>query len=281
MDRNYLKEVFNDTMRWIGEEPALTEAVISSVEGTRLYLSDEYPDLRDDTGAFDTVVNVSGYRTFEAAMSLRKAYPEARIAVHNFASATNPGGGVKSGSTAQEESLCRCSTLYPVLKTEYLKQQYYMPHRALHDIRYTDSCIYSPDICIIKTDNAKPERMPGRQWVKADVITCAAPNLSGRDYDAAGPEDKRKSSVSDDELYGIHIRRARHMLTAAAAQGAEILVLGAFGCGAFRNDPKIVAAAYKKVLPEFYGRFRRIEFAVYRQASGKSRNYSVFKSILG
>ena len=54
--------------------------------------------------------------------------------------------------------------------------------------------------------------------------------------------------MNDAELFGYHVKRAIHMLTVAAYKGAEILVLGAFGCGAFQNDPKVVARAYKTAL---------------------------------
>ncbi len=57
--------------------------------------------------------------------------------------------------------------------------------------------------------------------------------------------------MNNAELFGYHVKRAIHMLTCAAAKGADTLVLGAFGCGAFRNDPEVVARAYKTVLQKF------------------------------
>jgi uncharacterized protein (TIGR02452 family) len=78
------------------------------------------------------------------------------------------------------------------------------------------------------------------------------------------------------ELFGYHIKRAIHMLTCAAAQKADILVLGAFGCGAFENDPNVVARAYRIALEEFPRVFERIEFAIYCPA-GKSENYEAFE----
>lgn len=86
--------------------------------------------------------------------------------------------------------------------------------------------------------------------------------------------------VTDKELLELHKKRARHMFTVAAANGADILVLGAFGCGAFRNKPEIVARAYKEIIPEFQGQFAGIEFAVYCPPQD-SRNYDVFRRVLG
>ena len=70
------------------------------------------------------------------------------------------------------------------------------------------------------------------------------------------------------------------MLTCAAAKGAEVLVLGAFGCGAFQNHPEVVARAYKVALQEFPKVFRKVEFAVYCPPGG-SLNFEVFTKVLG
>ncbi len=96
------------------------------------------------------------------------------VCVLNFASATNPGGGVKNGSAAQEESLCRCSTLYPTLKTRVLWDSFYSYHRQAESVLYSDACIYTPDIIVFKTDTEEPEMMEEKDWFKTDVITCAA-----------------------------------------------------------------------------------------------------------
>ncbi len=82
------------------------------------------------------------------------------------------------------------------------------------------------------------------------------------------------------ELFGYHVKRAIHMLTVAAAKGADILVLGAFGCGAFQNDPEVVSRAFQTALQEFPKVFTRVEFAVYCPP-GESRNFEVFKRVLG
>lgn len=84
--------------------------------------------------------------------------------------------------------------------------------------------------------------------------------------------------MNDAELFGYHVKRAIHMLTCAAAKGADILVLGAFGCGAFQNDPKVVARAYKTALAEFPKVFDQVEFAILLPPTG-SVNYDVFKSV--
>lgn len=279
-NRDQLIEVFQDTEKWYKENKKLAEAVQRAQKDTKVYSEDACPKLLGSKEGLVTKVTVTADRSFQAAIRLKKENPEMRVAVHNFASATNPGGGVTRGSNAQEECLCRCSTLYPVLNTKPLWEQYYNFHRQRKDVRYTDTSIYSPDILIIKTDTNVPQRLPEAEWQQVDVITCAAPNLRENPNNAMNPGSDRAIKVTDKELLELHKKRARHMLAVAADNGADILVLGAFGCGAFQNKPEIVARAYKEILPEFQGQFAKIEFAVYCTPRD-SRNYDVFKRVLG
>ncbi|MDE7243466.1 MAG: TIGR02452 family protein [Oscillospiraceae bacterium] len=278
--RDQLIEIFQDTEAWYQENPVLAEAVRKSIAGTVLYPAAEYPAIRPAKDGVKTEVTVTKARSFEAAVRLLRDNPGKKAAVHNFASATNPGGGVTLGSGAQEECLCRCSTLYPVLNTQKLWEGYYSFHRKRHDVRYTDACIYSPDIVIIKSDTPTPMRLPENAWRTVDVITCAAPNLRPRPNNPMNPGQDKAVQVSDAELLELHRSRARHMLAVAAAHGADILVLGAFGCGAFRNKPEIVAQAYREILPEFAGVFSKIEFAVYCSSRDRG-NYDAFCQALG
>ena len=122
--------------------------------------------------------------------------------------------------------------------------------------------------------------MPETQWCSVDVLTCAAPNLRAIPNNAMNPGTGAPVKVSDRELLELHKKRARHMLAAAAVNGAEILVLGAFGCGAFQNKPEVVARAYRETIDEFAPFFERIEFAVYCSPRD-SKNYEVFRRVLG
>lgn len=271
--------IFQDTMKLCRENPVLAAAIEDTIRGTVVYPADGEIELNCPK-AGPGRITVSGDRSFQAAMKLRSAYPDSLIAVHNFASATNPGGGVERGSSAQEEALCRCSTLYPCLKTGDLFRKYYGFHRAGKDVRYTDACIYTPGVLIVKSDADFPELLPEKEWNPVDVITCAAPNLRERPYNAMNPGSGAAVKVSDRELLDIHKSRAGKILRAAAANGADCLVLGAFGCGAFCNNPKVVARAYKEVLPDYAEYFTEIVFAVYCSPRD-SRNYEVFRGMLG
>lgn len=279
MSREENIRIFNDTEAFCRENKRLAAAIGDTIANTTLYRAGEVPEIPE--GRFsDTEISVTKQRSFEAAKELREKYPESRIAVHNFASATNPGGGVTRGSSAQEESLCRCSTLYPTLNTKFLFEEYYSFHRKRNDARYTDAVIYTPDIVVFKNDFGRMERLPESEWISVDVITCAAPNLREKPSNPMNPDGGTTAlKLSQSELLDIHKVRARKMLSCAAANGAEVVVLGAFGCGAFRNDPFVVSRAYKEVLPEFKGHFREIRFAVYCPPAD-STNFNAFSRTL-
>ncbi len=278
--RHRLIEIFEDTEKFYAEDPDLHDAVEESKEKTIFYLPNEYPNLPGPAATGKRgLVTVSKARTLEAAMQLHEAYPEKKIAVLNFASATTPGGGVKSGSSAQEESLCRCSTLYPALDTYQMWVDYYDVNRMVDDFRYTDACIYSPDIVVCKTDTDYPERMEKKDWFNVDVITCAAPNLRNELPAYLNPDTGEKIRMDAGELYALHESRAKHILHIAAAHEVDILVLGAFGCGAFANDPNIVAKVYHAVLEQYADRFDRIEFAIYCKEH-ETDNYLAFQKEL-
>lgn len=258
-------EIFNDTEAFCKTDENLKQAIRDTIKGTVFYGAEDYPPLPARRFK-STTISVLKKRTFEAAIFIQRKHLESKIAVHNFASATNPGGGVKIGSRAQEEALCRCSTLYPALDTEENWKDFYSVNRAKKNPLHDDACIYTPEIVICKSDVDRPVRLPRDKWDLVDVITISAPNL-------------HRLTISDEELFTLHEKRLRHMFTVAAYHGAEIFVTGAFGCGAFRNNPEVVAQAYKKVLPEFDGFFNEIVFAIYCRPQ-EMFNFETFKRIL-
>ena len=133
-------------------------------------------------------------------------------------------------------------------------------------------------VVIFKTDEDLPKLMPKDEWVNVDVITIAAPDLRAKSNPYAVLVGDG-TYMNKAELFGYHVKRAIHMLTVAAAKGADILVLGAFGCGAFENDPEVVARAYKVALQEFPKVFKKVEFAVYCSPKD-STNYDAFRAVL-
>ena len=276
MDRREKQiRIFEDTVQFYTENEALANATEGSRKSTVLYEPEDALDItesRNKAGA----VSVTKNKTFAGAMAAHRQHPDQKIAVLNFASATNPGGGVKTGSSAQEESLCHCSTLYPTLTQDWLWRKYYKKNRDSHDNLHTDACIYSPGVIICKTDDSEPKRMEKQNWVSVDVISCAAPNLRKKPGTVHNPEFGGPSRISLEALYDLHVKRARQIFCVAAVNGVDILILGAFGCGAFANDPNVVARAYKKVLDEMRTYFETVEFAVYCRQF-ETENYDAFR----
>jgi uncharacterized protein (TIGR02452 family) len=276
--RERLIQVFEDTKTFIREEPTLAQKAAEARQATEFYPGEEYPQISAQPDK-EGMIRVTRKKTFEAAKALHKEHKDWRIAVLNFASATTPGGGVTKGSSAQEESLCRCSTLYPALTSNALWDAYYSVNRAARNPLYTDALIYTPNVTICKTDVQFPERLEQSDWTEVDVITCAAPNLRQRPGNMYNHDDSEAVIISPDELLALHKSRARHILTVAASKGVDALILGAFGCGAFQNDPTVVAEAYKDVLEEMKGYFSLTEFAIYCRPR-ETANYDAFSRVL-
>ena len=179
-----------------------------------------------------------------------------RIGLLNMASEICPGGGVRKGSSAQEEDICRRTTLYPTLARHAYPLGAY-------------ELIYSPGVEILK--NAHYVRVdPPR--VAIDVLSMAAlrrPSVIGGTY--AYPEDRAT------------MRKKAHMLLQTAAyHRLETLVLGAWGCGAFANPPKEVARIFKDLLSsEFNGTFKHVTFAILEKESCGKLNTAFKASFRG
>lgn len=274
-------EIFEDTKRLVEENGKIKASVAKSIAGQKVYCGSEWTlsDVSTDAlaNAEPAKIVASKKRTLAAAAG----YKGKKVAVHNFASATNPGGGVTRGSNAQEECICRCTGLYFCLSTPKMMQAFYYPHRNAHNPLYNDDVIFTPGVTVFKTDTESPTLMDEKDWYDVDVITCAAPNLREQPGNRFNPGNgERPTKVTDRDVFEIHKKRLRRILDAAALNGAEVVILGAFGCGAFQNKPEIVARAAKEVVADYMYLFKTIEFAVYCSPRDDT-NYQVFKRVFG
>jgi uncharacterized protein (TIGR02452 family) len=182
---------------------------------------------------------------------IARALSDARgpVAALNFASAKNPGGGFLNGSEAQEESLARSSALHASLLRA---PEFYGRHRASPSLLYSDAMIVSPDCPVIRDDDGTLLEQPRF----TTFITSAAPN-------AGAAQANRPGELA--HIPEVFRRRSEYVLAIAAAHGCRQLVLGAWGCGVFRNDPAVVAAAFSGHLRHgsWAGRFERVVFSVW------------------
>lgn len=218
--------------------------------GTLLYLPGELRRLPFAEGMGQTRVEVTAESTLEAVERLAGAGNGAgagRVAVLNFASARNPGGGVARGARAQEESLARSSALYDAL---IRCPEFYEFHRDNPDPFYSDQVIYAPDVPVFRRDDGSWLPAP----LRAAFLTSAAPNRRMIERDRPGAAGKIPGALSS---------RARGVLAVAAHHRNSHLVLGAWGCGVFGNDPAEVAEAFAVHLRgDFAGVFEQVVFAI-------------------
>jgi uncharacterized protein (TIGR02452 family) len=262
-----LQAITNDTLQILeaggyeheGRRIEIGSAVARACAGARAHSPAELADVVAGVAAVEGTsrgeVTVTAEST--AACARRLVGEGARVACLNFASAKNPGGGFLGSARAQEEQLCRASGLYPTLLTQRV---YYDANRANRDARYTDWAITSPDVPVFRDDAMARLARP----FEASFITMPAPNAGAlKDADPA-------------DLSSIFVRRIEAVLALGVELGATRFVAGAWGCGAFRNDPELVARAFVDVLSRGWAkRFDQVVFAIYALRSG-DRNFEVF-----
>lgn len=176
--------------------------------------------------------------------------------VMNFANAHNPGGGFRMGANAQEEALCRCSTLYASINSKKASEMYKYNNTHMSRVE-SDYMLISPKVAVFRNENYELLE----KTVMMGVVTVPAPNRYGAAL-LAGKELIKKTFLT----------RIRIMLAAAAKYDYKNIVLGAWGCGAFGNKPEDVAGYFRQVIiDEDYGRcFDEICFAIYGREDGNN-----------
>ena len=239
-----------------GRTVPMVDAVRAAVEASVLFTPGEAAGLRGRADAMlaardarRTTFAVRNETTFTAARRLVDEFGPGKVAALNFASAKNPGGGFLSGSQAQEESLARASALHACLERH---ATYYDENRRTSSLLYTDHMIVSPRVPVFRDDE---DRLLEAPW-EVTIVTAPAPN--------AGAVAKNNAHDGD-RIVPTFRRRIEHVLAAVVVFDQSALVLGAWGCGVFGNDPATVAGLFAEFLLNagpFAGAFERVEFAV-------------------
>ncbi|MBT8227156.1 MAG: TIGR02452 family protein [Dactylosporangium sp.] len=217
----------------------IAPAVRSAMAGTRMYPPDHPLPATGPVNPYP-IVEVTDESTLAAARRLGEP-----VAALVFASARNPGGGFRNGARAQEEDIARASALYACLTTT---PAFYEHHRTNRDLRYSDRVGYAPGVPVFRDDAGRLLHQP----YHVTMLAAAAPNLRA----ITGRQAELAAAVPS-----VLRTRARRILAVAAAHGHRRLVLGAWGCGVFGNDPTTVAAAFTAALHEF-SYFDHIVFAI-------------------
>lgn len=257
--RHLLIESIQDTIRF--SENELKEATKESMASNIVY-EENFRSMKQVSLDVNGKIIVIESTTFDAA---RLFITEGRTAVLNFANPVKPGGGVLRGAKAQEECLCRSSNLYPCLSANNVYSLYYGYHQN-KDYKFSDRLIYTKNICVFKDDKYIPKLLPENEWINVDVITCAAPYRPGL------------LDVIDEQLKDIFKLRIRNIFEASIDNGVNVLILGAFGCGAFANPPSVVSMAFKEVIDEncYLSKIPNIIFAIKKSLNP---NFNVFSSM--
>jgi uncharacterized protein (TIGR02452 family) len=221
-----------------GQEVVWRDAVQAACDAKRSIPPNAALPHSERSPFMQTRVQVTNETTLGA--SRRLVTDEQRPLALNFANGIQPGGGFLGGARAQEETLCRSSALYQTL----IDDPMYEEHRKRPRQDSTDWAIYSPDVPVFREDDGTNLPHP---WLLS-FLTCAAPYAPDVGQPRAGD---------------LLQKRIHRVLAIARAFGHAALVLGAWGCGAFENDPHRTAADFRQALEgDYSGAFSEVVFAI-------------------
>lgn len=248
----------------IGEFIDISKTLKNSVDNSLLYNPESFRDIEEKISKLINEskgkipeIEITDETTIRAARRLIVCEGITDTVCLNFASAKNPGGGFLNGSQAQEESLSRASGLYSCI---FQMNEMYDYNRSRKTCFYSDYMIYSPKVPVFRDDNDKLIEEP----YLVSFITSPAVN--------AGVVTKREPE-NKEKIHTVMVERIKKILSIAALNNNRAIILGAYGCGVFRNRTEDVAEYFRKILHEdgFKFLFDKIVFAVYDNSANKDK----------
>ena len=230
-------------------EKYFRQQIDESIAKSKIYGGPDRMPERANENAFEPQVYFLNTDSVSAIFATKPLF-QGKVAVLNFASYKNPGGMFMEGSSAQEEALCHKSFLYNVLRC--FKSYYLWNNQHKNKALYLDRAIYTPDVMFVRNGEA----------VYCDVITCAAPNFTVA---------HRYQGIDKNENDKVMRSRICFVRDIAEEQKVDTLILGAYGCGVFGQDPETVA----EMLAETFRKtsVNKIIYAV----PGRDKNAIVFE----
>lgn len=244
------KKTLSPDQKWYNEvRTKYTADILRCVQGACVNVMPVSPSMELTGG---TKVSLYKTDTVSSLFAGKRRNKDSRYAVLNFASYLNPGGGFIKGAKAQEEALCRQSILYPVLNA--FRDTWYYSHAMEDSETYSDDFILVPECLFIRDDNI----------ITADVLTMAAVNHA------------KLRDVTDAQAYDIMRKRMEAAYVTIGALGATHIILGAWGCGVFQNDPALIAEYWKEITKLHNGLYKEVIHAV-----PDSSTYNIFKRHVG
>ncbi|MCD7892337.1 MAG: TIGR02452 family protein [Erysipelotrichaceae bacterium] len=226
------------------------QEITYAIEHTHIYDENNY--FKHIYSNHQSIIKVLDCTTTQAIIDANHAK---HICALNFASFKNPGGGFYNGAMAQEEALCHDSFLYNVL-SQFVDAYYRINRKDLNHSLYYNRALYSQNIFFFDEVS---------NHYQTDILTCAAPNY----------REASRQGISKEVNNDILKKRSQYLLDIASKEKAEVLILGAWGCGVFQQDPYTMATIFKELIADYD--FDEIIFAV---PKGRNHNYEAFKEII-
>lgn len=258
-----LKIIENGIYSCSEREIDISEKINFTLNNTKYYTSADLEKLSNTINLEldnNTLIEITNEDSISCILRLAEE-GEQGIMCLNFASTKNPGGGFLKGALAQEESLAVSSALYGSQLKAY---DFYENHRNIKSCVYSDAMIYSPKVPVFRNKNGT---LLNKSF-EVDFITSAAVNTG---------VVKRKEPNLKDDIPSLMDKRIEKLLSLCVKESQEVLILGAWGCGVFQNDPNIIASLfYSQLNGKFKGQFKRVVFAIY---SRNEKFIEAFKTV--
>ncbi len=229
----------------------ISDRVQNTLQNTMYYTSKDLESISKNiilNPVVDTKIEIVSEDSISCILRLA-AEGESNIMCLNFASAKNPGGGFLNGALAQEESLAVSSVLYGSQLKAYA---FYENHRKMKSCVYTDAMIFSPKTTVFRNRRGELIAEP----VDVNFITSAAVN--------AGVVKRKEPDVTEDTIRMLMFQRIEKLFSLCVKESQDVLILGAWGCGVFQNNPETIAQIFSNLLNgKFKKQFKRVIFSIY------------------
>lgn len=266
-----MNKLFEEVESLYKSNSTFRNSIEVSIRGQRVILESDSDDTLElpESPKCDCKTVFSTKRTLQSAKEyIKLGY---KVGCLNFASAKTPGGGCNGNANAQEESLCRASSLYYCISDKDCMSKFYLPHRRVSfTTLYNDDCIFTPDVAVIRNDSGDNSVLREKDWYYISFVTCAAPNVGAY-----------KEKLTEADQYNLVRKRLDRIMRVFAVNGIRIVVLGAFGCGVFKCNPSIVSRAMKEVITKYAEYLEVVDIAVPLGKKGHNEVYDSFKRVFG
>ena len=243
-----------------GRMISVKDKLKATADNSQLYRPKDLAELLAGVGTILPELKITPKITVENCTVLAAAEVmdpgRGKIGCLNFASAKNPGGGFLNGAQAQEESIAMSSGLYASQLQHFEMYQY---NRAQHTFLYSDYRSYSPDTVVFRDEHGELLDEP----YSLSIITSPAVNVGA--MKANKPDEL-------DDVERVMLERMDKVLAVFVQHGIKRLLLGAWGCGVFQNEPAQIARWFAHYLTgsgKYAHAFGEVFFAVYDRSAAQ------------